>query len=144
MDYMSKIESDSLMSKLTNHKDALTELKRLEQKFEASQEKIELYRTYEQTLDVPKADIPQIDQFQTNFARREKIWKNWDTFQTQKKNWYLGNFKDQDAEEIVKIVNNYGKQNMELKMKMQKGDVDEVLDELMKEVKVVDSHKGLI
>jgi len=36
------------------------------------------------------------------------------------------------------------KQNMEMKMKMAKDESDEVLDELTKEVKIVDGHKQLI
>lgn len=51
------------MSKLTPHKDALTELRRLEQKFDSSVQKMEEYRSFEQTLAVEKATIPQIDQF---------------------------------------------------------------------------------
>lgn len=56
----------------------------------------------------------------------------------------MGNFKEQNAEEIVKQVNAYGKANVEMKMKLAKGDVDEVLEELIREVKVVDDHKNLI
>jgi hypothetical protein len=56
----------------------------------------------------------------------------------------MGNFKEQNAEEIVKQVNTYGKANVDMKMKMAKGDIDEVLEELIREVKVVDDHKNLI
>lgn len=45
-----KIESETLMSKTTPHREALMELKKLETKFESSLEKIELYRSFEETL----------------------------------------------------------------------------------------------
>jgi len=56
----------------------------------------------------------------------------------------MTNWKEQDAEEIIKSVNKYAKANMELKMKMAKDEVDEVLDELIKEVNTVNDHKNLI
>jgi hypothetical protein len=113
-----KIESDTLMSKITPHKDAIFELKKLEQTFDKSLEKIEQFRTFESTLGVTAAVIPQIEQFQAKFQRREKIWKNWDAFQKLKSDWYMGNFKAQDAENIVKTVNKFGKENMNLAMQM--------------------------
>jgi hypothetical protein len=78
------------------------------------------------------------------YARRFKIWNNLSNFQDLKKKWYYENWKEQNSEEILKIVGQYAKQNMEMKMKMAKEDVDEVLDELIAEVKAVDEHKVLI
>jgi len=67
VEYMGKVESETLMSKLTPHRDALLELKRLEQKFDQSLEKIEQFRSYESTLGAEAAPIPQIEQFQAKF-----------------------------------------------------------------------------
>jgi len=62
-----KIESDTLMNKMTLQKDALTELKKLELHFDKTVAKIDEYRTYEATLNVTAAEIPQIEAFQTKF-----------------------------------------------------------------------------
>lgn len=49
-----------------------------------------------------------------------------------------------DAEAVVKVINGYAKQNTEMKFKMKKGEEDEVLDELTREVKVAVAHCPLI
>jgi len=41
-------------------------------------------------------------------------------------------------------VSKYAKENLEMKMKMPKGEVDEVLDALTQSVKEVEIHKSLI
>lgn len=61
-----------------------------------------------------------------------------------KKNWYINNFREQDAENIVKTVAKFAKDNLQLKMKMEKGERDEVLEELTRDVKEVEAHKNLI
>jgi hypothetical protein len=43
----------------------------------------------------------------------------------------------QDAENIVKTISSYAKQNQEMKFKMKKDEKDEVLDELTREVKEI-------
>lgn len=142
--WITQVESENLMSKITPHKEALAELKKVEGRFDKSMEDIEKFRSFEQTLGTEVIEIPEVEQFRAKFEKRQKIWKNWDDFQNLKNKWYNGNFKEQPAEDIVKQVNLYGKTNMEIRMKMAKTDVDEVLDELTKDVKVVDGHKNLI
>lgn len=44
----------------------------------------------------------------------------------------------------MKTVAKYAKENMEMKMKMPKDEVDEVLDELTRDVTEVQAHKSLI
>ena len=41
-------------------------------------------------------------------------------------------------------MSKYAKENLEIKMKMPKGEVDEVLEALTQSVKEVEIHKGLI
>jgi len=41
------------MNKNTAHREALDELQKIQKRFAACVEKIELYKSYEQTLDVP-------------------------------------------------------------------------------------------
>lgn len=50
------------------------------------------------------AEIPEIEQFNNKFNRREKIWSNLESFREQKTKWYNDNFKKMDAEAIVKTV----------------------------------------
>jgi uncharacterized protein HemY len=45
---------------------------------------------------------------------------------------------------VVKTINNYAKQNVEMKFKMKKDEKDEVLDELTREVKEAQAHAPLI
>jgi len=45
-----------------------------------------------------------------------------------KKTWWTANFRELDAEQIVKTVSKYSKENLEMRMKMGKEAVDEVLD----------------
>jgi len=47
-----------------------------------------------------------------------------------KKQWYLNNFRDQDADAMIKTVAKYAKENLEMKMKMSKEETDEVLEAL--------------
>jgi len=43
-----------------------------------------MYRSYEQTLDVPAQNIPQLEIFNIKFQLRQTIWQNWETFQSLK------------------------------------------------------------
>jgi hypothetical protein len=59
-----KIESETLMSKMTPHREALQELKKLEANFDKTLGKIDEYRSFEATLNCTAAEVPQIEQFQ--------------------------------------------------------------------------------
>lgn len=67
VDLIDKIESDTLMNKNTAHREALDELQKIQKRFAACVEKIELYKSYEQTLDVPSQNLPQIEIFNAKF-----------------------------------------------------------------------------
>lgn len=103
-DCIDKIESETLMSKQTPHSQALLELKKLQQTFEKSQDQVQKYRQYEQILRVTASKIPEIDSFNAKFAKRGKLWNNWDSFIKKKEKWYKDPFKNQAAEDIVKQV----------------------------------------
>lgn len=72
------------------------------------------------------------------------IWSNWDSFLSQKQKWFNNNFKEIDAEALVKQVGKYGKENIDMKMKMAKDERDEVLEELTRDVKEVEAMRNLI
>ena len=58
--------------------------------------------------------------------------------------WYHDAFKDQNAEQIVKTIGKYDKENMEIKVKLPKGSPpDDVLEALTFEVKKVAAHSKL-
>ncbi len=127
-DLIEKIDSETLMNKNTIPKEALSELSKLEGTFNKALARVSEFRSYEQTLNVPPADVPEIEQFQTKFRKRNTIWTNLQTFQELKKTWWTANFRELDAEQIVKTVSKYSKENLEMRMKMGKEAVDEVLD----------------
>ena len=52
VELIDKIESENLMNKLTPHRDALVELKKLEARFDSSIKMIDQYRSFESTLGV--------------------------------------------------------------------------------------------
>ena len=90
------------------------------------------------------AEIPEIELFNTKFNRREKIWSNLESFREQKTKWYNDNFKKMDAEAIVKTVQKFAKENIDMKNRLKKDEKDEVLDDLSREVKEVEAQKALI
>jgi hypothetical protein len=137
------IDQSELLDDKTDPKVALKKLEKLEQQFEKSLEKIEQFRSFEQTLGVEPADIRQVDEFKKKFDNRFKIWSNLETFTTFKQTWYNNNFLKQNAENIIQKVNQYNKDNIDLKMKLGKGE-DKVLDLLNDEVRAVVGHKNLI
>lgn len=103
-DLLEKIESETLMSKHTAFRDAIDELARHKKKYDASMEKITMYQEYEATLGVAKANIPQIDKFQTKYDLRLTIWENRMKFFEMKQKWYYDPFLQQDSQEIETTV----------------------------------------
>jgi hypothetical protein len=75
------------------------------------------------------------------YTKRETIWGNREKFQNLRQSWYHDPFKGHNAEQVVKTVNKYYAEAQEMKIKT-KGE-DEVLDELIKEVKIVHQNCNL-
>lgn len=71
-----KIENEQLMSKLTPHRDALTDLKKLENQYNKHFKNIEDFHNYEEILSLPKTEIPEIEAFRAKFDTRNTIWTN--------------------------------------------------------------------
>mmetsp|Transcript_17277 Transcript_17277/g.12260 ORF Transcript_17277/g.12260 Transcript_17277/m.12260 type:complete len:303 (+) Transcript_17277:50-958(+) len=132
------------MSKITPHKEALNELKKLDTQFQKHSKNIDEFHNYEEILSLPKTEIPEVDEFRNRFATRNTLWQNRQDFEQKKKGWYQNNFKDHDADEIVKVVKNYDKENLMLRGKLPKDVTDEVLDALTVEVRSVLTHCPLI
>jgi len=58
-------------------------------------------------LEVGHAEIEEVKLFDDRYEKRFRLWKNRDTFHEQHRVWYLDNFEEQDAEKIVKTVEDY-------------------------------------
>ena len=69
--------------------------------------KVREYQENEEVLNVEHASIPEVEIFEAQYEKRFTLWNNRDTFQKQHQKWYMENFEEQDAEDIVKQVNNY-------------------------------------
>lgn len=71
------------------------------------------------------------------------MWTNRDEFSRLRHKWYTENYKDQNAEEIVKIMTDFRKGNNDMKLKLPAGEKDEVLEAFTDEVNDVIQHKDL-
>ena len=123
---------------------AISELAKIKKKYDGMSKKIEEYRDYEQVLAADAAEIPELEAFDTRYEKRSQLWNNRANFTDQHKKWYLEPFEEQDAEAIVKQVQDYQTQNITAKMKLKKGEKDDVLAAFSQEVQEVVDHSDLI
>lgn len=75
---------------------------------------------------------------------RQTIWESRENFANLSKTWKEEPFKSLNAEQIVKTMMKYDKDNLEMKIRLPKDEKDEVLEELDKEVKSMLVHSSLI
>jgi hypothetical protein len=80
------------MSKHTAFRDAIDELNKHKKKYDACMEKISMYQDYESTLGCDKADISQVEKFQSKYELRYTIWENRAKFFEMKQKWYYDPF----------------------------------------------------
>ena len=124
---------------------ALKELRLLKKRFDETLEKITLYQSYEETLNIEeRVPVPQVETFNKLFQKRETLWKNRDSFRTQEAGWYSDPFRQQDAKGIADFVKDLTVQNMQMKIKLAKDEQDEVLEAFTEEVNRVNEHVPLI
>lgn len=62
------------MSKITPHKEALSELKKLDVQFSKHSKSIDEFHNYEEILSLPKTEIPEVDEFRNRFNTRNTLW----------------------------------------------------------------------
>jgi len=91
-----------------------------------------------------RVEIPEVEVFDQRYERRYKLWNNRHNFSEAQKRWYDDNFEEQDAIKIVKDVKFYESENIMAKMKLKKGEKDDVLFAFEQEVKEVVEHCALI
>ena len=138
------LDSDILTKPEMQTPNALKELDRIKKKFDGFYNKVKEYQESEDVLEVPHAEIPEVEMFETRFEKRFRLWNNRSTFDEKHDKWYHDLFLEQDAEQIVKDVNDYQTQNIQMKMKLKKGEKDDVLMKFSREVQDVVDHADLI
>ena len=143
-DLITSIQQEMLMSVRTKPIDAIKELKRIESKYNQTMEKVDMLKHYEVTLGAEPTNIPQIATFEKKFKLRQTIWESRENFANLSKTWKEEPFKSLNAEQIVKTMMKYDKDNLEMKIRLPKDEKDEVLEELDKEVKSMLVHSSLI
>jgi hypothetical protein len=85
----------------TPAKEALDEATKIKKKFDESVKKMAQYKAYLEVLDLPATPIPEIEEFETKFVIRQRIWEIRLQFEENKKKWYYENFREQEAADIV-------------------------------------------
>lgn len=128
------LDSEVLTKPEVASSQALGELAKIKKKFDQHLSKVKEYQENEQVLNVEHASIPEVEIFEASYEKRFTLWNNRNTFTEQQRKWYLDNFEEQDAEDIVKQVNDYQTQNMSMKMKLKKGEKNDVLMAFSQEV----------
>ena len=85
-----------------------------------------------------------MDIFEQRYEKRFNLWNNREKFENLSAKWYDAIFLEQDAEAIVKQVKAYDQDNIQAKMKLKKGETDEVLNKFDMDVRRVVEHCPLI
>jgi len=93
---------------------------------------------------LPSTPVPEIEEFETKFGLRQRLWTIRHDFGNDNKRWYRENFRDQDALKIVETVKANESELVKIKAKMGRDTKDEVLEAATTEVKNVSRHKDLI
>jgi len=83
---------------------AIKTLEKIKGQFDKANEKIQGYKENEEVLQAEGEAILEIEAFQVRYEKRSKLWNNRHHFNKQYQKWYLEPFLEQDAEKIVKEV----------------------------------------
>lgn len=86
------ITSELLIQAKTPAKEALDEASKIKKKFDESVKKLALYSSYQETLKCNPTPIPEIEEFETKFGQRHRMWEIRQTFAESQKKWYFSNF----------------------------------------------------
>lgn len=117
---------------------------RIKKRYDACNNKIKDYQEYEEVIELAHSPITEVEIFDTRFNKRETLWRSRYTFNEAIKKWYYDPLLGLDAEATCKEILGYQAQNIQMKMKMKKGEKDEVLDTFDREVNDVVAHVELI
>jgi len=79
--------------------------------------------------------LEELKKFEDSFSLRDELWQNRHEFKKDKKEWFDGFFKQQDAEQTVAKIKKYNKTCQLIKAtRIPKGTTDEVLEQLFADV----------
>jgi len=92
-----KLSDEQLMSSETDPTDASKTLARIKREFDDTQKKIEQYKKFQETLDIPPVEIKEINEFTKKFDVRNKLWNNLKTFREKLGIWLTKAFRELDA-----------------------------------------------
>jgi len=92
-----KLSDEQLMSSETDPTDASRTLARIKREFDDTQKKIEQYKKFQETLDIPPVEIKEINEFTKKFDVRNKLWNNLKTFREKLGIWLTKAFRELDA-----------------------------------------------
>jgi len=137
-------KSETLMQASTPAKEALEEAARYKKRFDNSVERLAQYQAYQATLKLPAPAVPEVEEFEKQFAVRHRLWQIRQTFGEQQRRWYGENFRDQDAAAIVATVAERATELVKMKMAIGRETQDEVHAAATMEVQDVKRHSALI
>lgn len=125
---------------------AIKTLEKIKAQFDKANDKILGFKENEEVLQAESEPIPEIELFNARYEKRSKLWNNRNNFNKQYQKWYMEPFLEQDAEKIVKEVQDLHTQNIQMKMKLKtkQGEKDDVLMQFSQEVQEVQEHSDLI
>ena len=105
-------------------------MSKIKAKYQKSLDKLETYRGYEEILNIEKRfKLDELKKFEDSFSLRDELWQNRHEFKKDKKEWFDGFFKQQDAEQTVLKIKKYNKTCQLIKAtRIPKGTTDEVLE----------------
>jgi dynein heavy chain len=138
------LASATLTSAATPSKDALDEAAKIKKKFDENIKKISQYKAYQDVLKVVATPIPEVEMFEKKFGVRNRLWEIRSTFAAQKQRWCNTNFREQDAEEIVKITKERETELTKTKNSTLRDTNDEVLEAALAEVRDLAAKAPLI
>ena len=65
---------------------------RLNKNYNNTLGKINVFREYEETLECTPVEIPQIEEFEKRFKKRDLLWRSKEDFKNKKEIWYFKEF----------------------------------------------------
>lgn len=144
-DQIDRLDSEILTKPDVKPELALQELAKIKRSYDGLNKKVEQYQENENVLNVEnRVEIPEMEIFEQRYEKRFNLWNNREKFENLSAKWYDAIFLEQDAEAIVKQVKQYDQDNIQAKMKLKKGEIDEVLNKFDMDVRRVVEHCPLI
>ena len=115
-------KSTTLLESETPPREALDEASKIRKAVDRAVEKLDHSNRQRDILGIPYEPCKLIEEFNQKFDLRHRLWQIRQTFSEDRKKWYKGFFKDNDAEGIVKTVSD--RVTELVKMKLQLGGSD--------------------